>query len=83
MNLALINIKQLVTVSSGGRRVKTGAAMRELGVIARGYLAHEAGLITAIGAGDPPKDLDGERRSAHGLRGSRQSNADRNRPYRT
>jgi imidazolonepropionase len=33
MNLALINIKQLVTVASGGARTKTGKEMQNLGIL--------------------------------------------------
>ena len=49
MNLALINIKQLVTVSSAGKRVKTGAAMRDLGVIENAAVLIEKESITWIG----------------------------------
>jgi imidazolonepropionase len=49
VNLALINIKQLVTVASGGRRVKTGAAMKELGIIENGAVLIENETITWIG----------------------------------
>jgi imidazolonepropionase len=49
VNLALINIKQLVTVSAGGRRVKTGAAMREIGLIENAAVLIENETITWIG----------------------------------
>lgn len=49
MNLALINIKQLLTVSSGGRRVKTGASMRDLGIIENAAVLVENDSIAWIG----------------------------------
>ncbi len=49
MNLALINIRQLLTVSSGGRRVKTGEAMRDLGIIENAAVLIEKETITWIG----------------------------------
>ena len=49
MNLALINIKQLLTVSSGGKRVKTGASMRDLGIIENAAVLIENETITWIG----------------------------------
>ena len=57
---------RILTLAGEPTGPRRGMAMRGLGVIERGYLATEAGLITAIGAGDPPKELEGERRSAHG-----------------
>ncbi|MBI3764926.1 MAG: imidazolonepropionase [Ignavibacteriales bacterium] len=49
MNLALINIKQLVTVPAQGQRVKTGTDMRELGIIENGAVLIEEENITWIG----------------------------------
>src|SRR5467141_3491825 len=49
MNLALINIKQLVTVSSNGKRVKTGVEMSSLGCIDNAAVLIEADKITWIG----------------------------------
>ncbi len=49
MNLALINIKQLVTVSANGKRVKTGAAMKELGIIENAAVIVEHDKISWIG----------------------------------
>ncbi len=49
MNLALINIKQLVTVSSDGKRVKTGAEMSSLGLIENAAVLIAEEKITWIG----------------------------------
>lgn len=49
MKLVLINIKQLVTVSAGGRLVKTGQSMRELHVIESAAVMIENDKITWIG----------------------------------
>ncbi|HMD13139.1 MAG TPA: hypothetical protein VKI62_00795, partial [Bacteroidota bacterium] len=49
LNLALINIKQLVTVPARGKRVKTGAEMRDLGVLENAAVIIEKDTITWIG----------------------------------
>jgi imidazolonepropionase len=49
MQLLLSNIRQLVTVKSGGRPFKTGHGMRELGILENASLLIEDGLITWIG----------------------------------
>lgn len=49
MKLALINIRQLVTVSSAGERVKVGAAMRDLGIIDNAAVMIDHEVITWIG----------------------------------
>jgi imidazolonepropionase len=49
MNLALINIKQLVTVASNGKRVKVGTEMRDLGIIENGAVMIENETITWVG----------------------------------
>ncbi len=49
MNLALINIKQLVTVASHGKRVKVGAEMRDLGIIENGAVMIENETIAWVG----------------------------------
>ena len=49
MNLALINIQQLVTVSSHGVRVKPGREMRDLGIIADACVLIENSTITWVG----------------------------------
>jgi imidazolonepropionase len=49
MNLALINIKQLVTVPSNGERAKRGAAMRDLGVIENAAVFIQDDLIEWVG----------------------------------
>jgi imidazolonepropionase len=49
MNLALINIKQLVTVPAKGKRVKTGASMKELGIIENAAVIVEHDKISWIG----------------------------------
>lgn len=59
----ILTLAGLASDSAPGPR--RGRAMRELGVIARGYIVVEDGLIAGIGAGDAP-DLAGERRDARG-----------------
>jgi imidazolonepropionase len=49
MKLALINIKQLITVASGGKRVKTGPEMSSLGLIENAAVLVEEEEITWIG----------------------------------
>lgn len=49
VNLALINIQQLVTVSTNGSRVKTGAAMRDLGIINDACVLTENSRIAWVG----------------------------------
>ena len=49
MKLALINIGQLITVAAGGRRVKTGEDMADLGVIENAAILTEEGTITWVG----------------------------------
>ncbi|MER3522990.1 MAG: imidazolonepropionase [Ignavibacteria bacterium] len=49
MNLFIKNISQLVTVAAHGARVKTGAAMNDLGVLADAGVLCEHGLITWVG----------------------------------
>ncbi|TAK66778.1 MAG: imidazolonepropionase [Bacteroidetes bacterium] len=49
MKLALINIKQLVTVASQRRRVKTGADMREIGMVENAAVLVEESVITWVG----------------------------------
>lgn len=49
MNLALINIAQLITVSAGGARVKTKTQMREIGLIENAAVLIENDKITWIG----------------------------------
>ena len=61
MQLALLNIRQLVTVASGGARVKTGAAMRELSVIENAAVLVDDDTISWAGpmeelAAKPPED---------------------------
>lgn len=46
---------------SGARGARRGAGMRGLGVIARGFVALRGGLVEAVGAGEPPAALEGER----------------------
>jgi imidazolonepropionase len=52
MNLLITNIGQLVTVSSGGTNVKTGPAMRDLGVIEHSAVRIVDGRIERIGSTD-------------------------------
>ena len=49
MNLALINIAQLITVSAGGARVKTKTQMRDIGLIENAAVLIENDKITWIG----------------------------------
>lgn len=49
LNLALINIKQLVTVPARGKRVKTGADMSDLGLIENAAVIVENEKITWCG----------------------------------
>ncbi|MBI4548594.1 MAG: imidazolonepropionase [Ignavibacteriae bacterium] len=49
MNLALINIKQLVAVSTDGNRIKAKEDMRELGIIENAAVLIENGVITWVG----------------------------------
>lgn len=61
MNLFIINIGQLVTVASHGKRVKTGSDMRELHIVTNAALLIENGIITAIGKSgelSTPADID-------------------------
>lgn len=49
MNLALINIKQLVTVATHGQRAKSGAAMHELHVLEDACVLVENNTISWVG----------------------------------
>jgi imidazolonepropionase len=49
MQLLISNIKQLVTVNSRGTRVKSGAAMRDIGVLENASVLVENGVISWIG----------------------------------
>jgi imidazolonepropionase len=49
VNLALVNIKQLVTVSANGKRLKIGPEMQSLGVIENAAVIVENDTITWIG----------------------------------
>jgi imidazolonepropionase len=49
MTLALINIKQLITVSAHGSKVKTGKAMQDLGIIENGAVLIENDSIRWCG----------------------------------
>lgn len=50
LNLFIANISQLVTVAAHGARTKTGAAMRDLGIISNAAVLCENGVITWVGA---------------------------------
>jgi imidazolonepropionase len=50
VKLALINIRQLVSVAAHGARVKTGAAMRDLGIIENAAVMVENDTITWVGS---------------------------------
>jgi len=49
LNLALINIKQLVTVAAQGEKAKRKAAMREIGVIENAAVIAEGDRVTWVG----------------------------------
>ncbi|MEK9137029.1 MAG: imidazolonepropionase [Bacteroidota bacterium] len=49
MNLLIKNISQLVTVGSGGKRVKTGPEMRDLGIISNAGVLCTNGKIEWVG----------------------------------
>jgi imidazolonepropionase len=49
VKLALINIKQLLTVSSRGKRVKVGKEMNDLGILENAAVMIEEGTISWIG----------------------------------
>jgi imidazolonepropionase len=49
MQLLISNLKQLVTVRSGGKPCKTGSEMRDLGVMENASVLVEKGIITWIG----------------------------------
>ena len=49
MNLLIKNIKQLVTVSAGGKRFKTGPEMNDLGIVENGTVLIENGKISWAG----------------------------------
>lgn len=49
VNLALINIQQLVTVATSGRRTKTGSAMRDLGIVSDACILTEDDRIAWVG----------------------------------
>jgi len=60
MNLFIENIGQLVTVAAHGKRVKTGAEMRELHIHSNASLLIENGIITGIGGPEQkaPEGMD-------------------------
>ncbi|HXG01761.1 MAG TPA: imidazolonepropionase [Bacteroidota bacterium] len=49
MNLLITNIAQLVTVAAHGARVKTGPAMRDVGIVTDAAVLCENGIITWVG----------------------------------
>jgi imidazolonepropionase len=49
VNLALVNIKQLVTVSANGKRLKIGSEMQSIGVVENAAVIVENDTITWIG----------------------------------
>jgi imidazolonepropionase len=58
MTLILKNIKQLVTVAAGGKRVKAGVSMRDIGVIENAAVIIENNLITWCGqSGEIPVNI--------------------------
>ena len=62
MKLALINIRQLVTVSARGARVKLGPAMRDLGIIENAAVVIDGDTIVSTGTMETLSrtSLDGE-----------------------
>ena len=68
MQLLISNIKQLVTVNSGGKSMKTGREMRDIGILENASVLVENGMISWIGnASDFRNTLDPD---AHVLDGS-------------
>lgn len=62
MDLFIRNISQLVTVAAAGQRVKTGLAMRDVGIITDGAVECKEGTITWVGttaeySGKIPEDM--------------------------
>ena len=62
MDLFIRNISQLVTVAAAGQRVKTGLAMRDVGIITDGAVECKEGTITWVGttaeySGEIPEDM--------------------------
>ncbi len=61
MQLLISNLKQLVTVRSGGKPYKTGSDMRDLGLMENASVLIENGVITWIGnAADFTKTLEAD-----------------------
>jgi len=61
----ILHDARILTLAGPKDGPRRGAAMRELGVIERGFVVSEGGRIAAVGAGDPPR-IEGERRSLGG-----------------
>ena len=62
MDLFIRNISQLVTVAAAGQRVKTGLAMRDVGINTDGAVECKEGTITWVGttaeySGEIPEDM--------------------------
>jgi imidazolonepropionase len=62
VDLFIRNISQLVTVAAAGQRVKTGLAMRDVGIITDGAVECKEGTITWVGttaeySGKIPEDM--------------------------
>jgi len=62
VDLFIRNISQLVTVAAAGQRVKTGLAMRDVGIITDGAVECKEGTITWVGttaeySGEIPEDM--------------------------
>lgn len=66
MPLTIINARILTLASLGRPEVRREAALRDLGVIERGYVRIEGGDIAAVGAGEPESTGEGETIDAGG-----------------
>ena len=60
MSIALINARLLTLDSFGRREPRRKAAMRDLGVIERGWVRCENGRIAGVAAGEYPGPFDGQ-----------------------
>jgi imidazolonepropionase len=60
MPLAIANARILTIESFGRVEPRRGAAMRDLGVIPRGWVRIDEGRIDAVGSGDLPMPIEGE-----------------------
>jgi len=60
MPLAIVNARVLTLESFGRREPRRASAMRDLGVIERGWVRIDEGRIHGVGSGDLPMPFEGE-----------------------